>query len=184
MPISNEDAEFLTLGIQYYAAGRSAAWAGLMPVCGNLCHHAVEMLLKAGLSRKHSLAELKKNPFSHSLPYIWETFKNEFPSPDLAQFDSTITDLHGFVDIRYPDQVVTGGAQMLLDWGPPSFARAGTSSPPLYKFDMHEVDRLVSKIFDVSSRVLKTFISRLKPDVQEMLARNNPVAAQLLPPSS
>jgi len=139
------------------------------------------MLLKAGLSRKHSLAELKKNPFSHSLPYIWETFKNEFPSPDLAQFDSTITDLHGFVDIRYPDQVVTGGAQMLLDWGPPSFARAHTPSPPLYKFDMHEVDRLVSKIFDVSSRVLKTFISRLKPDVQEMLARNNPVAAQLLP---
>ena len=42
----------------------------------------------------------------------------------------------------------------------------------------------MSKIFDVSSLVLKTFISRLKPDVQEMLGRHNPVAAQLLPPSS
>ena len=124
MPISNEDAEFLTLGIQYYAAGRSAAWAGLMPVCGNLCHHSVEMLLKVGLSRKHPLDELK-NKFGDRLPYILGVrVRTNFPSPDLAQFNSTITDLHGFEDVRYPDQVVTGGALMLLDWGPLSFARA------------------------------------------------------------
>jgi hypothetical protein len=37
-----------------------------MPVCGNLYHHALEMFLKAGLSRKYSLAELKSK-FVHKL---------------------------------------------------------------------------------------------------------------------
>jgi len=61
------DAEFMRLGVQYYVAARSAALVGatLMPVCGNLYHHALEMFLKAGLSRKYSLAELKR--FGHKL---------------------------------------------------------------------------------------------------------------------
>src|SRR5258708_5472564 len=83
MPISNEDAEFLTLGIQYYTAGRSAAWAGLMPVCGNLCHHAVEMLLKAGLSRKHSLAELKKIRSATVCLTFGRRLRTNFPHPIL-----------------------------------------------------------------------------------------------------
>jgi hypothetical protein len=40
--------QFAELGVQYYVAARSAAWG--LPVCRNLYHHALEMLLKAGLS--------------------------------------------------------------------------------------------------------------------------------------
>jgi hypothetical protein len=60
------DEEFMKLGVQYYVAARSAAWAGLLPVCGNLYHHTLEMFLKAGLSRKYSLRELQKK-FGHRL---------------------------------------------------------------------------------------------------------------------
>jgi hypothetical protein len=37
------DREFMRLGTQYYIAARYVAWAGLLPVSGNLYHHAIEM---------------------------------------------------------------------------------------------------------------------------------------------
>jgi hypothetical protein len=47
------DHEFMRLGVQYYIAARSAAWAGLLPVCGNLYHHSIEMFLKSGIARTY-----------------------------------------------------------------------------------------------------------------------------------
>src|SRR5262245_31044728 len=40
------DIEFFDSGVQYHATGRWAARRGLLPVCGNLYHHAIEMFLK------------------------------------------------------------------------------------------------------------------------------------------
>jgi hypothetical protein len=40
---------FCDLATQYYVAGRLAARGGLVPVHGNLFHHAIEMYLKATL---------------------------------------------------------------------------------------------------------------------------------------
>jgi hypothetical protein len=114
MSASREDEEFMRLGVQYYVASRSAAWAGLLPVCGNLYHHTLEMFLKAGLSRKRSLLELKKQ-FSHRLINIWNAFKADFPSTTLLQFDTTIADIEEFEDVRYPNNVLKNGAQMLVD---------------------------------------------------------------------
>jgi hypothetical protein len=115
MAISVEEA-FVGLGLQYYVAARSAAWAGLVPVCGNLYHHALELLLKAGLSQNHSLKELGKKPFSHDLSNLWNTFKAEFPSTELPQFDPTIADIDDFEDIRYPDKVLKNGATMRVEF--------------------------------------------------------------------
>ena len=47
--------QFVAAGVQYYIAARGAALAGLMPVSGNLFHHAFEMLLKAGIITKNGL---------------------------------------------------------------------------------------------------------------------------------
>jgi hypothetical protein len=57
-----EGSEFIATGTQYYVAGRYAVIAGLMPVAGNLLHHAIEMCLKGALSKKagKSLQQLKK----------------------------------------------------------------------------------------------------------------------------
>jgi hypothetical protein len=178
------DAEFMGLGVQYYVAARSAAWAGLLPVCGNLYHHSLEMFLKSGLSRKYSLQELKNN-FGHRLVDIWNAFKTEFPAPELAQFDTTIADIEEFEDVRYPDKVLKHGAQMAVDYrgSAPASAQISASSSrpePSYKFYFDDVDRLIGEIFRASSRNPLFFTSGLKPDVRAMLARDNPVADQIL----
>src|SRR5260221_7699546 len=89
-PMPDADVQFLNLGIQYYTAGRSAVLAELIPVAGNLFHHAIEMLLKARLSQKLSLKELCKRPFGHRLSSLWDAFKAEFPAENLDEFDQGI----------------------------------------------------------------------------------------------
>jgi hypothetical protein len=178
MCTSREDEEFMTLGVQYYVAARATALAGLLPVCGNLYHHALEMFLKAGLSRTHSLQDLKSKNFGHKLIDIWNVFKTDFDSTALQQFDATIADVHDFEEIRYPDKVLKNGAQMLVDWGTTPVQSSATE--PMYKLHVNDLDRLIGEIFRVSSRNPLFFTGGLKRDVREMLARDNPIATQLL----
>jgi hypothetical protein len=180
MSASREDEEFLKLGVQYYVAARYAALAGagLLPVCGNLYHHALEMFLKSGLSRKHSLQDPKSKKFGHKLIDIWDAFKADFPSTELPQFDTTIADIHDFEEIRYPNEVLKNGAQMVVDWG--SIPAQSSASEPMYKLHVNDLDRLIWEIFCASSRNPKYFTAGVKPEVRAMLARENPVAAQLL----
>ena len=154
MSSDREEQEFQNLGIQYYVAARSAVMAHLVPVCGNLFHHCFEMFLKAGLSRRLSLRDLQKR-FGHSLPDLWVAFKGKFaPAGELNEFDPTIAKLHHFEDIRYPDKVLAFGAQMSVGWEPPG---PGTNFPsgsptPAYQLTVTDLDRLVSKIFEVTQR--------------------------------
>src|SRR5262249_13702975 len=87
---------------QYYGAARFAVHAGCIPVCGNLFHHAVEMLLKGGLAKKRklSLSELKKR--GHKLKVLWREYKLDFPDPALKRHDKAISLLDKFEAIRYP----------------------------------------------------------------------------------
>jgi hypothetical protein len=172
--------EFLKLGVQYYAAARAIR---LLPVTGNLYHHALEMFLKAGLSRKYSLTALKRQ-FGHKLPDLWREFKIEFPAPEFEAFDDTIEDVEDFEEVRYPDSVLKHGALMILDYRGTA-APVQTSGPPArpepeYRFYFDDVDRLIGAIFTASGKNPLFFTSGVRPEVQDMLARDNPVAKQLL----
>ena len=101
MRAADADVAFLTLGFQYYIVARAAALSGLLPVSGNLFHHAIEMFLKARLSQTHTLEELKKPRFRHSLHAAWNAFKAEVSGDILAQFDSTIDALQRFESVRW-----------------------------------------------------------------------------------
>src|SRR5690242_6221306 len=104
MVSDRKDQEFMKLGFQYYVAARSAVMAQLLPVCGNLYHHSLEMFLKAGLSRHITLDDLK-NPgkFGHDLLKLWSAFKAQFAAAgELDEFDVTVTKLNKFEEIRYP----------------------------------------------------------------------------------
>jgi hypothetical protein len=169
--------EFMKLGVQYYVAARQSAWSGLW-VCGNLYQHALEMFLKAGLCQKYSLPALRKQ-FGHELNAIWNAFKADFPSTALLEFDATIADIAGFEDIRYPDKILKHGVQIIIDY------RAQPREPslrpePEYRLDFYEIDRLIGAIFGVSSQNPLYYTLGLKPDVRAMLARDNPVADQIL----
>jgi hypothetical protein len=117
------------------------AWAG----------NSIEMLLKAGLSRQHSLEDLQKK-FGHKLPKLWTSYKAQFAAGgELDPFDAVIEQLHEFEEIRYPDKILEAGAQMMV-----TVDTMGTATvlpaPHLYRFDYTDVDRLVGKFFEVSNR--------------------------------
>jgi hypothetical protein len=81
MVSSREDEEFMKLGVQYYVAARSAVMAHLLPVCGNLYHHSLEMFLKAGLSRHLSLRDLQ-NRFGHRLRTYGQHLRHNLRPPE------------------------------------------------------------------------------------------------------
>jgi hypothetical protein len=99
--------EFFKSAMQYYVAGRFAAFAHFNPVTGNLLHHAIEMFLKGSLSKELTLDELEK--LGHNLPRIWTQFKTQANDPSLDQFDENICKLHAYKELRYPDSMLTKG---------------------------------------------------------------------------
>ena len=44
--VGSQLMQYFRFGTQYYVAGRYAALVWLIPVAGNLLHHAIEMYLK------------------------------------------------------------------------------------------------------------------------------------------
>lgn len=99
------ELEFWKLGVQYYAAARSAVQSGQLPVCGNLFHHAIEAFLKVRFSLTLSLSQVRKlaGKTGHELPPLWNAFKAEFPGAGLEQFDDSIADVQRFERLLYPD---------------------------------------------------------------------------------
>jgi hypothetical protein len=180
------DEQFLSLGIQYYVAARSAVLAGLLPVFGNFYHHAIEALLKARLSQKLSLHELWK--CGHKLPRLWNDFKAEFPSAGLEQFDDTIASIEPFERLRYPDAIIAEGAQIIYEWNRSSFPTgqiSGTTTlPPRYGIVVTDIDRLVAKIFEVCSRNPSFFTDGMNACARDAITHDNPVAVQLVKPKS
>jgi len=170
----SEWQEFFKTAGQYYVAGRYAAFAGFIPVVGNLSHHAVEMFLKGGLSKNgFSLTDLKK--LSHNLPNIWTKFKTSFNTPALNKFDNAISSLHGFDDIRYPDLIVEKGMLAAINITKQA-PLINTSGPePTYELCVQDIDALVAQIFATASANPDAFLSRRfhKEDAKKYLAEQN-----------
>jgi hypothetical protein len=179
MSIHRTDTAVRRLGAQYYAAARGAAWAGFLPVSGNLYHHSLEMFLKAGLSQQYCLEELKHR-FGHRLIDLWSEFKARFPSATLSRFDTAVAEIEAFEDVRYPEEILKNGAEMTIEWGTTSARSCNPSSVPKYTLNVPEIDRLLAEIFRASLQLPLNYTLRLKQDVRAILARDNPVADQII----
>jgi len=183
--------EFCRYGIQYYAAGR---WSELMrhiPVYGNLLHHALEMFLKAALTRQHvSLKDLKD--MGHDLNRLWTEFKKRLAGNDsLAEYDGLILELDKFEDIRYPDAIWKTGmpvmtvgtsfvpgdrAEMWRAGGPP--LAKDQPRPSHYEVNLGEIDGLVVKIVEVIGVNPGVLVNKLlMKEAKETLREQNPHAA-------
>jgi hypothetical protein len=160
---------------QYYVAGRYSAFAGFIPVTGNLFHHAIEMFLKGGLSKTGmSLADLKK--LNHDLPDIWATFKDVCNGPNLNRFDPVITSLHRFEEIRYPDLIVQKGLTASID----ILSQAGVNQPKAtYELCVQDIDELVAQIFTTASANPWAFLSGrfYKQEAKQFLVEQYTVGA-------
>jgi hypothetical protein len=170
----SEWEEFFKTAGQYYVTGRYAAFAGFIPVTGNLFHHAVEMFLKGGLSKNGlSLAELKK--LSHNLPNCWTKFKTTFNSPALNKFDNTISSLHRFEDIRYPDLIVEKGMLAAINITKQA-PLINTSGPePTYELCVQDIDALIAQVFVTASANPSAFLNLRfhKPEAKKYLTEQN-----------
>lgn len=169
-----EKEAFFSLGTQYYVTARFSACAGLVPVCGNLFHHAIEMYLKGCLSSKLGLAELKD--FNHRLQEIWNRFKLEMANPTLNRFDQVISELNRFESIRYPDRILSHGMLVSV-----SFVKRDStpSNPnpallaPTYELFVEEIDKLVKIIFEKASVNPRFFTNSLNSDAKIYLNKWN-----------
>jgi hypothetical protein len=168
-------SEFFTYGSQYYVAGRWGMFAGLMPVAGNLHHHAIEMFLKGALSKTMTTEELKWK-LGHRLPKIWKRFKREINDRNLTSFDKVIKELSKFEDIRYPDKLLQSGVSMIFNitklGAAQSFVR-GTTSVPQYNLCLEDIDELVASIFEIAGRNRAVYLRFMKEDAQRYIAQDN-----------
>ena len=141
-------------------------------VCGNLFHHAVETLLKAGLSKNgKSLSELER--IGHRLKKLWRAYKADHPKADLDRHDKTIKSLDKFEEIRYP-----GGAMksigISLEWSGPAgtITTHGGTSPRKYSVVVSDIDHLVADVLRASSWNPGVFMGT-NPAALEAITRHN-----------
>jgi hypothetical protein len=183
--MTRAEMQFWRLGTDYYIAGRSALFLKLVRIYGNIYHHAIETLLKAGLSREISLHDLR-NPkkFGHDLDKLWPAFKAQFNWDELNSFDQIIKALHHFEDIRYPDKILQHGAT--IQGSQPASTEDTKTSAARYGVNKHDLDRLVAKIFFVCGITPDVYFSRAAsfPYTREMIVNDNPIAEQLLTSSN
>jgi hypothetical protein len=179
---------FFSNGCQYYIAGRYAAFAGFAPVSGNVLHHAIENFLKGGLSKTKTLEQLKG--LGHNLNSLWTQFKVQANDPQLAGFDTVISTLHEFENIRYPNSVLDLGMLCTIEITKAGaadvaamIAKTAASSAakppqwPKYTLILEEIDELVGALFEKASRNPKAYFGLMinKPEAKEFLIKDNAV---------
>ena len=169
--------KFAQIAVQYYVAGRSAAISQLIPVLGNLFHHAIEMSLKAGLAEHKALPELKK--LNHDLTKIWNQFKGQYPTAASTKFDDVIVELQRFEELRYPDSVLAQGASMELILFREHLVGVPGTSPtavPRYAIILEDIDDLMAFILGTASLNPHFFVGSMGPEGRRCLLLHNRLA--------
>jgi hypothetical protein len=165
---------FVQTGSQYYVVARSAARSSLMPVAGNLFHHALESFMKSFLALSVDLADLAEVPYRHDLPSIWSEFKKKFPTEDLTRFDNLIKSLHSFEEVRYPDRVIKKGMIATLSWKKgTSPAIKGSRVPRRYDLCVQDLDDLIAVLFRLCQIDVKQAFCFVGEHGHEALADQN-----------
>lgn len=101
---NSEQAHLLSLGIQFYIAGRVTYLYCLIDsflVAPLLFRHAIEYFLKGYLSFDHNMAELKSK-YGHDLSKLWNRFKEIESDDALEKFDEFIDQFNETEFMRYP----------------------------------------------------------------------------------
>lgn len=101
---NSEQVHLLSLGIQFYIAGRVTYLFCLIDsflVAPLLFRHAIEYFLKGYLSFDHNMSELKRK-YGHNLSKLWNRFKEIEADDALEKFDEFISQFNDTEFMRYP----------------------------------------------------------------------------------
>ena len=163
-------------GLDYYVAGRFAIAHGFIPVSANILHHAVELLLKACLSKDDPIEKIRayghfKTGYCHNILLLWREFKARQPAPVPAEFDAIIQGLHSFEEIRYPETLIRQGARIsmgIFEVENPLQKNDLMPEKP-YVLMLPQIDRLMGLLFDASGANPPFFLDRLTDDKQAVI---------------
>jgi len=171
------DYHFYKLGLHYYASGRFAFFSAMIPVAGNLLHHAVEMVLKGRLTHSLSLVRLKRK-YSHDLCKTWRRFKKCFATCDLSGDDNLVTGLHEFETLRYPDDLLEHGAHIGFTLqANPQPIHSAIPGQPVYQLSLADVDSFMDRLFTLCSISVATYAQGLMERGKQMLIQQNASAS-------
>jgi hypothetical protein len=175
-PTPNESGayyHFYKTGLQYYAMARSASFAAMLPLNGNLFHHAVEMILKGKLTHILPLKKLQCK-YRHNLRKTWRRFKRLFPIDDLTPFDNLINRLDDFENLRYPDSVLANGCHISFDMGKclPAIQWHGQRQP-LYQLSLPDIDAFLSRLIVLCSINPMAYLGSRLGETWQMILRDN-----------
>jgi hypothetical protein len=153
-------------GLQYYVAGRFATANRFTPVCANLLHHAVELLLKGCLSYDDSRPTIEKyghkDVYGHNILLLWGAFKTRQPAPVPVEFDAIVAALHAFEELRYPEQLIRDGAIIrinpLVEEPIPADRQERERS---YNLALPAIDRLMGLLFNASNANPEAFLPEI-----------------------
>ena len=170
--------QFAQLAVQYYVAGRAASIHQLIPVLGNLLHHAVEMSLKAALATQLSMPQIRK--LGHNLPNLWDSFVGSFRYQAPPHLRPIVEGLQSFEELRYPESIMKKGAMMQLAL---FREHVGDSTPgpanvPTYLLVLEDVDDLMATLFNVMNLNPKFFTGALSETGRQHLELHNRFASQ------
>ena len=154
-------------GLQYYVAGRFATANRFTPVCANLLHHAVELLLKACLSNDDSRETIenygdRKRGYGHNILLLWDAFKEKQTAPVPVEFDAIVAALHDFEEIRYPEKLIQNGARITINpLVDEPICDNGNEPEPSYSLSLPSIDRLMGLLFEASHANPKAFLHEI-----------------------
>jgi HEPN domain-containing protein len=166
--------EYFSGAVQYHVSARFAAIAGLIPVSGNLAHHAVEMYLKGYLCGK--LTEKERRRLGHSLRKMWRKVKEEIGDSTLDKFDATILTIDRFERIRYPEEIARKGMTATVGFKKGITVKNNTSpgrQTPSFELVLSELDALAKRILEHSKINPKFFTDGLSDDARTYLMQSN-----------
>lgn len=148
--------------LDYYDAGRYSAVIGSSPVCANLLHHAVELMMKACLAKNDTIEQIlaygHEQSYRHDLKKLRDALIVRVPA--LAEFNSLINDLQQWEAIRYPDSIIEKGAQMTVSlFDTPVVAPSISMPEPSYKLQLYDVDRLMGALLVTTGLNRDCFLS-------------------------
>ncbi len=118
-----------------------------------------------------------RRTLGNKISSIWEAFKTQQNDDTLKRFDSVVSSLDKFEEIRYPDKMLEEGAILRMDITKQGRVDGSPVSsmpvPPEYTLCLEEIDELVAAIFEKGSRNPKAYLNFITDHGRKYFADQN-----------
>jgi hypothetical protein len=121
-----------------------------------------------------TLTDQERKNLSHRLEEeVWPAFKKMIHDSELDRYDSVISSIDSFWELRYPEEIVQTGMSVRIGFGPQPPVSISQDPEPHFELDVDKVDSLVALIFKKSDKNPKAFKSHVLSEARDYLSKWN-----------